>query len=301
MMRQLMFALLMVCSATVVVAVKPVELSRSIEAGGAVRIDLYYGRVRVVAGQPGQVRVTGEIGKELKRVTLGRDAGAVEVRARFPLWSHLRSFWRDDSLYRVDLMIEVPADTRLFLVSRDADIDIEGLTGPIGIGVVSSSVTVRGEPRSLNVDTVSGSFDFEGRTGSLIATSMSGSLSARGVDGSANLEAVTGDLALSDSALRNASLSTVSGDISVSAELASDGRLEIETDSGAVALDCCGSVGADLDLMTRNGEIINELSEEKPIRNERGQRVLKMGIGGGGGKAEVRTRSGLIRLIDDGT
>ena len=296
-MKRLVLPLVLLCLGDALSAAQSIELSHPIESRGAVRVDIRYGRVRIVGSDSGRVRVTGEIDDKLNGVALEREAGAVEIRVRSGLMSRLRSLWEEPSVYEVDLLVEVPADTRLFVVSRDADIEVEGVHGPIGVGVVSSTVVVRGEPALLEFEAISGSLEFEGRTGDLQASTLSGDLRAVGVDGVLRLEAVTGSLELLNAPVRRAKLTTVSGSITVRGSIGGGGLLEIQSESGEITLECCGADGAELDLETRDGEILNEINDTEPIRDAKGSRVLKFVLEGGAATARVRTRSGLIWLL----
>ncbi len=272
-----------------------VDLSRSIESGGSVRVDISYGHIRVVGSESGQVRVRGTTSSEVRGVSLSQDAGAIEVRVRYPLFARLWAGFDEPSTFDVDLVIEVPDDTRLFVVAKDADLEIEGIRGPVGVGVVSSSVVIRGEPSRLNFEAVSGSLDFEGQTSNLLASTLSGDLFVVGADGQIELEAATGALTLLGARPFHARLNTVSGDISISAAVEEGGHVEVETQSGEVKLECC-DLRTSFDIATQNGEILNEATNDQPIRGERGQRRLEVSPGGSS-TARIRTRSGLIWLL----
>ena len=276
---------------------KPVEVSADLEPGEPVRVDIAYGRIEIVGSTAGRIRVTGEIDEALERVTLRRDGGSMEARVRFPLLTRLRTLWHDVPVYRADLRIELPADTPLFVVSRDADLEISGVEGPVGVGVVSSTVVVRGTPARLALDSVSGSMEFDGTTRRLRASTLSGRLVASGVEGVLDLEAGTGSLEVQRSRISRATLATVSGDVVFRGVIDSEGSLEVETESGTVTLECRGAPGLDIDLVTREGEILNQASGDEPVREASGYRALKVALDGGGAAARVRTRSGLIRLV----
>lgn len=296
-MRRILFLSLLICFCEPDAFAKPVDRSHPIEPNGAVRLDIRYGRIRVVGSQTSRVRVSGTVEDELHGISVRDEAGAVEIRAEFGWISRLRALLDGTPPYHVDLLVEIPTDTRLFIVSRDAEIAIDGVDGPIGIGVVSSSVVVRGSPARLDLEAVSGSLDFEGRTGFLSASTLSGDLRAVGGEGEIRLEAATGSLEVLDARPRHASLTTVSGSITVRGSIVPEGLLEVRTESGDVTLACRGSHGIELDLETRDGEILNGISSAKPIRDDKGRRVLRMELDGGGAAARVRTRSGLIQLL----
>ena len=274
-----------------------VSAQREIDSGTAVRVDIAYGKLRIVAGAPGQVRVTGHIGENIKQITLSRAGGAVEVRLKRPLLDWLISSWRgDEPPFKAELDIEVPVDTPLFVVSRDASITIEGIVGPIGIGVVSSSVIVRGNPARLDVETISGDLDFDGETASLRASTLSGQLHVRLPESQIRLDSVTGSVTLETDAIRSATITSVSGEVRFEGSVAADGKVKIETRSGDVHLTLGPDRGAKLGLSTSQSEIINEIDGAEPSRDARGRRVLDLSFLGGGGSIKVDSQSGLIIL-----
>lgn len=300
-MRYLVALLLVGLLGTAPASTKTVDVSHPIESGGAVRVDIRYGKIRIQAADTQQVRVRGEISEELTSVSVRREAGAIEIRARFPFLSRLRGFSNEPSTYAVDLVIEVPASTRLFVVSRDADLEISEITGPIGIGVVTSSVVVTANPARLDFEAISGSLTFAGSVDRLRAKTLSGELSVTGAVGQVELDAVTGAVAMDNPAIRQADLTTVSGAVDWRGGVLRGGSVNIETESGEVRIHCCQTNPAQLemDLSTEDSEIINQLTEKQPRRDSKGRRVLREAGESSDASMTVRTQSGLIWLLPD--
>lgn len=279
-----------------------IDRSHPIEPDGAVRIDIPYGQVRIVGTATGRgagrVHVRGLIDERLQGISVKDEAGAVEIRTRIGWIERLKSLATSISVYPVELVITMPSQARLFVVSRDASITIEDVDGPIGIGVVSSSTTVRSRPARLMFEAVSGSLEFEGDTPHLEASTLSGRLEIIGSSADLVLEAGTGSLDVRGTQLRRADLSTVSGDVAVCGSFQTGGALEIATESGDVRLALRGPGAILLKADTRDGEILNSLSDAAPKREPNGHRTLDVTVPGEGtgANARVRTRSGLIQL-----
>lgn len=281
---------------------KTVDSTHRIEANGAVRIDIPYGQVRIVGADEGRVMVRGSIDERLRGISIQDEAGAVEIRTQIGWIDRLKSLATRISVYPVDLVITVPRAVRLFVVSRDASITIDGVTGPIGIGVVSSSAIVRARPARLVFQAVSGSLDFSGETPYLEASTLSGRLLAAGRNTDLILGTGTGSLEVRGTQLRKADLSTVSGDVAVCGSFQSEGMLDVRTESGDVTLAFHGPGAITLKADTRDGEILNSISDVAPVREQSGHRSLNMTLPGEGSEANARvqTGSGLIQLISLG-
>lgn len=273
-----------------------IDLSRSIEPGQSVRVDIEYGQIRIRGAEAGTLTVSGRADEDVPRLSADDAGGAVEIKIDSSFWQKLK-WWTDESTHRVELLIELPRDTPLFVVSKDASIEIEGVSGPIGVGVVSSMVTVRGEPEWIDFEGVSGSLDFDGQTERLKASTLTGALRAAGLDGDVGLEAVSGPLSVQNVVLHSAKLTTVSGDILVEGRLSEGARLSVDTESGEVRLQCDSEAGIDYDLETTDGEILDPSDTREPTRDSHGARILKFRESAGGSDVRVRTRSGHIWLL----
>lgn len=280
---------------------KRIDIAHPIEAQGALRIDCRYGRIHVVGGAANEVRITGSVSDELRGVSLRPAAGALELRASFPLAARIRQLWRDDTLYDLDLQVAVPKDIRLLVISREAEVHVAAVDGPVGVGVVSSSVTILGKPSRVDVETVTGSLVFEGETSFLRAITLSGGVEVRGSALRAEVETVSGPVEWLGGVLSNGKLTTISADIRFGARIEAGGHLQIESKSGEVSLACCDPQRTDLELLTRDSDIINELTSELPIRDARGLRRLSLQVTGAESRVEARTRSGTIWLLPPGS
>ncbi len=282
----------------VAMASVPVDELRDLEPGSALRIDLPYGDVRIKGSDSRSLRVSGEVEAPLRGVRVFRDGGAMEVRPRYAWAERLRRLVGSAPPYEARLLIEVPSDVRLFVVARDCTFEIEDITGPIGVFVVSSDVSVRGEPERLEFETVSGSVWFDGKTRSLQSVTMSGALRVAGQVDRVQAESVTGPVEVSAEGLQSATLRTVSGAVTVSVSDRESSTLDVRTESGPVTLARASEAGdQDLDLETRDSDVVDEAGSLEPVTDERGWRVLRHTAEPGRPRVRVSSRSGLVRLV----
>ena len=290
-------AFLVLCAGAATASV-PVDEARDLEPGSSLRVDLPYGHIRISGSASRTLRVTGEVEAPLRGVRLFRDGGAMEVRPRYSFAERLRRLVGAAPPFEARLLIEIPSDIRLFVVSRHSTLEIEGVTGPVGVFVVSSDVTVRGAPERLDSETVSGSVTFTGETGTVEFVTMSGGLRIVGEVDRVQADSVTGPVEISIESLSRGLVRTVSGDVSLSVSRPDWSSLDVRTESGAVSLGLGRDPrDLDLDLESRDSDVIDEVGGLEPVTDERGWRVLRRGASPSAPSVRVSTRSGLVRLV----
>jgi DUF4097 and DUF4098 domain-containing protein YvlB len=160
-----------------------------------------------------------------------------------------------------DLVVRVPERSRLEVAVVSADVTIERADAGIEIACVSGNVKVSGAPDEVEVAIVSG--DVEAR--------------------------LEGDL-------EEAQLETVSGDVTLHARPAADGRIDVQSVSGDVEVHLPRGTSARFELQTFSGRLTNELSDDRPEEPRFGPgRSLSFSTGGSA-RVSVQTFSGHLRL-----
>jgi len=170
----------------------------------------------------------------------------------------------DEDVGESHLEIRVPRDSRLDIETVSASVEVRDVRGDMEIQTVAGPVEVRGAPRELEIGTISSRIDFVG-----------------------------------DGELRRGDFQSVSGRIEVDADLSPSGRFEFETVSGAVTLRVPRSIGADFDVSSFSGDIMNDFGgvarKSSPYIPAK---ELRMSVGGGGARVEIETLSGVIKIIE---
>jgi hypothetical protein len=212
-----------------------------------------------------------------------------------------------------DLVVEVPAGTRLATYLAVGEIEARGVDGDLhldtGSGAVtahdsrgslsidtgSGSVTVRGVDGDLSVDTGSGRVDVQDVVGRAVDLDTgSGGITALGVEADLlNVDTGSGSIELREVSSRDVVVDTGSGSVEV--ELLTDiDRLEVDTGSGSVTVTAPADLGATVEIDTGSGGI--DLDFPLEVRSVRRDHVEGR-IGDGRGQIEIDTGSGSVRLL----
>jgi len=248
--------LLTVCLLIVLPAIagtKSIDESRKASRDADVSIELIAGKVRVVAWNRDEVRVTGTINDRWEEFEMSGDEDDISIEISPPEGKH-RNIELD-----ADLEISVPAGVELTFESVSSPLSLEGLTGRAYIETVSGDVEVRSDLEELEIEAISGSVNIE-------ATSRLQSVSVEIVSGKVTM---TGDLHPSG----DYSFESVSGSITLYVPAGASADYEIETFSGSIDNDfgprpekaeflpskslsfSVGSGGADVVIETLSGTI----------------------------------------------
>ncbi|MEM9406399.1 MAG: hypothetical protein AAGA81_10215 [Acidobacteriota bacterium] len=269
-------------------ASRTVDESVTLEPGEPVRIDIAFGELKIVGTDQARLRAHGEIDEGLSGLRLARDGGALEVRTKLPFRSWLRRLRHDEPRAAVQLTIELPRHTPLFVVTREGLVDVQELSGRLGVVTVAADVEIRGALESVAVESVSGDIELRGGAERWSAHSLSGDVRLWGDGGGLALETVDGAIEVRGANLKGR-LRTVSGTVLFEGDVANDGLLEIDTEAGPI------EVRADtraqrIDLLTDRGRVVDRRPDvEAPLPDQR-----SLLAGDGGGTLRVRTFSASI-------
>ena len=138
-----------------------------------------------------------------------------------------------------------------------ADLSVTGVAGDQRVHSVSGNITTAAQ-HEVHVRSVSGDVHVTAGPESKVIEieTVSGDLAVSGGAGELTVETVSGNGTLALGQLSRAHFKTVSGDLSLSADLAADGRLEAESISGDMRVTFTGAVPpAVYDVETFSGDV----------------------------------------------
>jgi DUF4097 and DUF4098 domain-containing protein YvlB len=158
---------------------------------------------------------------------------------------------------------------------------------------------VRGTVReSVNAESVSGDLDVSAATPEVRAHAVSGNVALRGVSGRVSAGTVSGDTEILESRIQYGAFETVSGAFLFEGELQRGVGFNIQSHSGDVELRLPGGVGADFEVTTFSGDILNDFGPDGSRTAGRGPgRELRFTAGAGGGTVAIKSFSGNVRLL----
>jgi DUF4097 and DUF4098 domain-containing protein YvlB len=289
-------------------AQQAIDRTMPASATGTVTVNNVAGRVKVVAWNRPEIRVTGTLGRGAERLDVTGGGDNTEIRVVVPRNT------RD--LQGTDLEVHVPVRKSVSVQTVSADIEVGGVTGAVNARSTSGDVEVSGNTAATEVhtvsgnarvsgsarekitaETVSGEVTVEAPTQDLAVKSVSGDLRIRGGARRASVSTVSGSADVQGGTLQYGSFQSVSGDLHYEGALASDAAVEMQSHSGDVEIALPANVRARFQVSTFSGDIDNGLGSAEAQRTSRYTPGRELSFSTGeGGLVTVKTFSGSVKL-----
>jgi len=217
--------------------------------------------------------------------------------------SHLRNL-------TIAYTIQVPHDTEIDTSVASGAQTIRNVRGPVKTKAASGSIRVEKIDRDADLSTASGSISASDVGSDARVSSVSGSVDVSNVKGDVRAKAIAGVIEVLNpgdrveaetasgsveirGAAHDVKAHAASGRISVQGNPGAESYWELKTVSGGVYLSVPASANFHLSAEAVTGEIRTDI----PIMiEEQGKHALRANMGSGGGRVEVHTVSGEIRV-----
>ncbi|MGD8375416.1 MAG: DUF4097 family beta strand repeat-containing protein [Acidobacteriota bacterium] len=301
-------------------AAEELVLERSFPVGSGARLDFDSDR--------GGVSIQGEARDDILVRVLARDMDPEEARSALDLQFQetgqgiavrarieRRGGWLSSLFGGGDggifFEVRVPRNTRL---------NVDNGSGGVSVAEIDAPVTVDNGSGGIHLDHIRGAVTVDNGSGGIKIAEIEGALSVDNGSGGVRVEAIRGDVKV-DNGSGGVSVAEVVGDTTVDNGSGGvsldglDGALRVETSSGGIRARLVGinagvtaetgsggvrievpaSWGADLDLSSREGDVIVRGWSEVRVD---GQSFVGA-IGGGGPRISLHSGSGDIELIAD--
>jgi DUF4097 and DUF4098 domain-containing protein YvlB len=281
----------MLCAAPLAGASTPIDQRAAADPRGTVEVSNVAGTVRVTGWDRNEVEVTGELGDGTERLEFVASDKVTRVKVILPGRSH--------NVDDTDLIVRVPAASRVAVNTVSADIDVEGVTGSQRLQSVSADIRTQADAEDVECKSVSGDVSIKGtgRKALVTVTTVSGDATALKVAGEVNANTVSGNLTLGLGETSRSRVRSTNGDLTIASVLAADGRFDVESISGDVRLELHGPVNAEFDVSSFNGEIRNCFGPKAVSTSEYTPgKELRFREGQGSGRVRLKTLNGDIDL-----
>jgi DUF4097 and DUF4098 domain-containing protein YvlB len=269
----------------------PIKERAAADPAGSVEVSNVAGTVRVTGWDRNEVEVTGELGEGTERLDFATADKVTRIKVILPNRSH--------NVDDTDLVIRVPAASRLSVNTVSADVAVRGVLGAQRLVSVSGDIRTEAGVQVVECRTVSGDVTVNGsaRKGLLTINTVSGDATALKVAGEVNANTVSGNVTLGLGETSRSRVRSTSGDLTLATLLASDGKLDAESISGDVRLDLVGAVNAEFDVSSFNGEIRNCFGPKPASTSEYAPgRELRFREGQGSAWVRIKTMNGDISV-----
>src|SRR5881394_3141925 len=217
-------------------------------ADGSVRIVNPAGRIRVIGWDTDSLAVSGRGPGSLAA------AGTANVRKLIVTG-------------KAELEVHVPRGARVWVKSASADIDVVGVDGTLDLNSVGSAIHVVGTPADVTAETMGGPVELAGGSGRARVKTVSGDILLRGASVDLGASTLSGTIVVraagwqrGGTGVQRGKFESVTGDVRFDGELGRGGIVELESQSGAIALRVPATTVADFDLVTIAGSITNRLT-----------------------------------------
>lgn len=273
-----------------------VEQTRPLSPNGTVEIENLAGSVTVMGWDRNEVRVSGQLGRDVVGLEVDGDGDEVDIEVEV---SNFKNKSRGGLESHIE--VQVPRGANVSVETLSADVEVADFGGRLELESMSGNFRVAGEVQAAVLESVSGNIRLDGNRTRVDAESVSGDVTLSGVAESVDVETVSGNVDVGASSVRNASLTSVNGRIEFNGVLASDARLDVEAHSSNVVVTLPETTSATFDLGTFSGEITNDFgATAKSGQGFLPGRRLEFTLGSGDASVSVECFSGNIRLKKSG-
>ena len=207
-------------------------------------------------------------------------------------------------------VIEVPRETEVSTMVASGSQTIRDVRGPVKAEAASGSINADHIERSAQLTTMSGSIDANNIGEDIRASSASGSVRVANIKGDVKISSLSGSTHVSspggrvdadtasgsvqvDGAMRDVKARAASGSVDVNGNPGSNSYWDLKTVSGLVQL----GIPTDANFHLSAEAISGQIKADVPIIiEEQDKHSLRARVGNGGGRVEVHTVSGEIRV-----
>ncbi len=210
----------------------------------------------------------------------------------------------------ISYVIEVPRDTEVDTTVASGSQTISRVRGPVKVQSASGSIRVDHIDRQTQLTTLSGSIDANDIGDDLRANSASGSVTVSNIKGDVRISALSGATQIIkpggrveadttsgsvevQGATTDVKAHAASGKIDVTGNPGTNSYWDLKTVSGVVQLGVPSNSNFHLSANAVSGDIKTDIPI---VIEEQGKHSLRARVGAGGGRVEVRTISGEIRV-----
>ena len=206
--------------------------------------------------------------------------------------------------------IQVPHDTEVNVTVASGAQTIRGVRGPVKVQAASGTIRVEKIERDAQLSTASGSISATDIGSAVRVKSATGTVTVTNTRGDVIVDALAGTIHISrpggrieadtasgevdiEGAASDVKAHAASGRVSVKGNPGADSYWELKTMSGAVQLGVPASANLHLSAEATSGEIRTDIPI---VIEEQGKHSLRAHMGSGGGRVDVHTVSGEIRV-----
>jgi DUF4097 and DUF4098 domain-containing protein YvlB len=271
-----------------------IEKSAQADPRGEVVIGNVAGEVQVTGWDRNEVHVSADLSEGVQRLEFKTSGARTTIEIVLPKG---RSYQGS-----TDLIVHVPRHSSLETKTVSADQTIKDVRGMQRLQAVSGMIQTELWNDDVELKNVSGEVWVRGNNGkgAMRITTVSGDVRLEDVGSEMELNTVTGDMDVRVAELSKARIRTTNGDLELRAgKLTDDVRIDAEGINGDLRFRFRGSLDAEFDISTFNGEIDNCFGPKPHKTSEYGPgNALRFKEGNGDGRIRIKALNGTVEICN---
>ena len=292
------------------------SFDRNYDVSGPIRLEMTNadGDVDIQGSSDGKVHIHGEVrasgfGSRSPQERLDDTVSNPPIEQRGDTIRIGKDFSRMQNV-TIAYTIQVPHDTEVSASVASGAQTIREVKGPVKVQAASGSIRVEKVDRDAQLSTASGSISATDVGSEVRVKSASGSVTVANARGNVIVDSLAGTIRITrpggrieagtasgaveiEGAANDVKAHAASGRVSVQGNPGSDSYWELKTMSGAVQLGVPSSANLHFSAEAVSGEIRTDVPI---VIEEQGKHSLRAHMGNGGGRVDVHTVSGEIRV-----
>ena len=266
-----------------------IDTTFSFDRNGTVNVSASNGSISVVGWSRDQVQVRTSGSSETIRIDGSSSRMTLNITGR-----------RGEG----SIELSVPIGVRVTASTHSGRVSVRGTRGPVEGHADNGSVDVEDAASRIDLSTFSGQLQASDINGDAHLETISGQIKVQDIRGTIDANTVSGAIDLIGVTSKSVRAKTTSGDVTFDGLVDQNGRYELSSHSGDIALRIQRDASAQLSVSTWSGTIDSQF----PITLKPGQQRIgtlnakrfTFDIGGGAARIDAETFSGDITISSNG-
>ena len=255
----------------------------AVPAGASLSVNNFGGGITIHGWSENRVKVHAEQGRR-GRVEVSVVGNAVVVKAS----------GREGAPSVIDFDITVPQSMSLTLNGTYADINVDGVQGPINAETVNGEVNVRGGKGIITLHSIQGSVTLADASGRIEVNSVNEDVELTNVSGEIKVETTNGGVMLTGVQSSSVDAGTINGDVTYEGTVTDGGSYSFGSHNGDISVSVPEQANVTITAATANGDI--DASFPLPLTSTTGKHRKTFKIGSGSARMELESFQGDIKL-----
>jgi DUF4097 and DUF4098 domain-containing protein YvlB len=255
----------------------------AVPAGASLSVNNFGGAIVVHGWTQNRVKVHAEHGSR-GRIEVSLTGNTVMVKAGN----------RMGAPSVVDFDITVPQEMGLTLSGTYAEIEVDGVRGPISAETVDGAVKVRGGSGIITLHSIQGSVTLADATGRIEVNSVNEDVELSNISGQIKAETTNGDVTLTGIKSSSVEATTINGDVIYEGTINDGGTYSFNSHNGDMTISVPEGANVTVSAATANGDI--DASFPLPFTGTPVKRRYLFKLGSGSARMEVESFQGDIEL-----